>query len=279
LASQSTIAPRAAKRQWTLVITIALGLGDDVHIEIDLEDLQEEGIRLDQRLTQDLHDVNLRQALNLMCKELGLTWVIRNEAITITTKFCGPGGQRPLVPATYPVADLVLPGDRHLSVLELLDSSCAQPPAHIDEATLIRLITCTIAPDSWAEARGRRTIQYHPLGLALIVYQTVDVQEQIVELLAALRQRRADIAARPKVICNGIEIKVGDELDFLDSLQPEQNQHNVEIEQNSTSKPTSARCAEVCDPATEDKRIGRAVEERKVTFEYNNIPLYQAIRA
>src|SRR5262249_8986547 len=56
------------------------------------------------------------------------------------------------------------------------------------EDQLIKLITSTIAPQSWADMGGPGTIDYYPLGLALVVTQTPDIQEQIADLLAALRR-------------------------------------------------------------------------------------------
>jgi type II secretory pathway component GspD/PulD (secretin) len=56
------------------------------------------------------------------------------------------------------------------------------------EDTLIKLITTTVAPESWNEVGGKGTIQYYPLGLALIINQTPDIQEQVQDLLAALRR-------------------------------------------------------------------------------------------
>jgi type II secretory pathway component GspD/PulD (secretin) len=59
---------------------------------------------------------------------------------------------------------------------------------HTIEDTLIKLITSTIAPQTWTDVGGQGTIQYFPLGMALIVNQTQDLQEQISDLLAALRR-------------------------------------------------------------------------------------------
>jgi type II secretory pathway component GspD/PulD (secretin) len=56
------------------------------------------------------------------------------------------------------------------------------------EDQLISLITNTIAPKSWASSGGTGTIDYHPLTLALAINQTPDIQEQIADLLAALRR-------------------------------------------------------------------------------------------
>jgi type II secretory pathway component GspD/PulD (secretin) len=53
---------------------------------------------------------------------------------------------------------------------------------------LISLITSTIEPKSWDKLGGQGTIQYFPLGMGLIVNQTQDIQEQIVDLLQALRR-------------------------------------------------------------------------------------------
>jgi len=56
------------------------------------------------------------------------------------------------------------------------------------EELLIDLITKTVAPDSWDSLGGSGHIQYFPLGMALVINQTQDVQEQIQELLQALRR-------------------------------------------------------------------------------------------
>jgi type II secretory pathway component GspD/PulD (secretin) len=53
---------------------------------------------------------------------------------------------------------------------------------------LIKLITTTIAPESWSEMGGKGQIQYYPLGLGLVVNQVQDIQEQVAALLAALRR-------------------------------------------------------------------------------------------
>lgn len=61
-------------------------------------------------------------------------------------------------------------------------------PKQTIEDQLIKLISNTIAPDSWSEVGGKGQIQYFPLGLGLVVTQTQDIQEQIADLLQALRR-------------------------------------------------------------------------------------------
>jgi type II secretory pathway component GspD/PulD (secretin) len=53
---------------------------------------------------------------------------------------------------------------------------------------LIKLIQNTVAPQSWSEVGGSGTIEYMPIGMALIINQTTDVQEQVEQLLEALRR-------------------------------------------------------------------------------------------
>jgi type II secretory pathway component GspD/PulD (secretin) len=59
---------------------------------------------------------------------------------------------------------------------------------HTVQDMLIKLITNTIEPHSWSDVGGPGTIDYFPIGMALIINQTPDVQEQVAELLDALRR-------------------------------------------------------------------------------------------
>jgi type II secretory pathway component GspD/PulD (secretin) len=60
--------------------------------------------------------------------------------------------------------------------------------AGTQEKVLIELITNTIAPETWEGQGGPGKIQYFPLAMSLVIAQTQDVQEQVQELLAALRR-------------------------------------------------------------------------------------------
>jgi type II secretory pathway component GspD/PulD (secretin) len=53
---------------------------------------------------------------------------------------------------------------------------------------LIDLIKNAIKPETWADRGGKGTIDYFPLGMALVINQTPDVQEQVQDLLDALRR-------------------------------------------------------------------------------------------
>lgn len=84
---------------------------------------------------------------------------------------------------TYAVADLVVP----LPPAGTADKPLTEKPKTL-ERELIRRITTSVAPKSWAGAGGEGTIEYFPVGLALIVNQTPDVQAAVEKMLDAMRQ-------------------------------------------------------------------------------------------
>jgi hypothetical protein len=94
-----------------------------------------------------------------------------------------------LVTRAYSVADLVIPVN-NCATLKI----AGQPAAAVRKAEktiedkLIRLIQSTVHPNSWTDMGGQGTIQFYPLGMALVVNQAPNIQEEIAELLAALRR-------------------------------------------------------------------------------------------
>jgi type II secretory pathway component GspD/PulD (secretin) len=56
------------------------------------------------------------------------------------------------------------------------------------EDVLKKLIVNVVSPQSWGDVGGPGTIDYFPIGMALVINQTPDVQEQVQELLQALRR-------------------------------------------------------------------------------------------
>lgn len=118
----------------------------------------------------------------------------------------------------YPVADLVIPigGDTAAPVAPSTAwaaSRDGQPvmtagvrvtqsaPTHTLENRLIGTIIRTIAPNTWSERGGPGTIDYHPLTMSLVVNQTPEVQEQITDLIAALRrQQEMEVAVEVRLV-------------------------------------------------------------------------------
>jgi type II secretory pathway component GspD/PulD (secretin)/tetratricopeptide (TPR) repeat protein len=61
------------------------------------------------------------------------------------------------------------------------------PNATIEDQ-LTSLIKSTIAPNSWSDSGGPATLEYFPLTHTLVINQTPDIQEQVQDLLSALRR-------------------------------------------------------------------------------------------
>jgi hypothetical protein len=152
-----------------------------LNVVVDAAALRDEGICVDCPVTLQVQDVTLKSALNLLLRQAHLTYVIRDEVVLVTTDRQARGK---LVTKTFHVGDLVCrpggAGDR---------SNC--------QKVLVNLVTNAVAPQSWNTMGGDGTVDYFPLGQSLVVSQTPDVQEQIAQLLMALRLF-ADQQAAPR---------------------------------------------------------------------------------
>ncbi len=206
-----------------------------LNIHADKSALAAENISLEQPLSLNVENIALKSALNLLLKQVKLTYVIKDEVLQITTPNEAPSKRR-LV--TYAIADLVIPVEdhptdtinnfndalkRHISTTgggvkyqapvpftgpNALQNgipvsynsqggggsggghgqAVATPGSNTIQHLVINLITNTIAPNSWEAAGGEGRIQYFPLGHALVVSQVLEVQEEVAELLRALRK-------------------------------------------------------------------------------------------
>ncbi|MBI1913939.1 MAG: hypothetical protein HYS12_04275 [Planctomycetes bacterium] len=211
-----------------------------INIVPDTLALQQENISLERPVSIQLENIALKSALNILLRQLDLTWVIRDEALQITTRAHAKGK---LVQRTYLVADLVTPIENYTTPASMdfshqLDraqqrgsrpisggqggpglpggqpastpggsmyapggTNAGSDPANANngnwsvgrgntsmEQKLINLIQNTIARDSWQNEGGPGTIDYFPLGMTLVINQTLDIQEQIADLFAALRR-------------------------------------------------------------------------------------------
>jgi hypothetical protein len=97
----------------------------------------------------------------------------------------------PLVQRTYPVADLIVPHDDYLVPPQSsgLPAPERRPAAReTTEHGLMKLIVNVVAPTTWQLCGGPGTIDYFPLGMALVIQQTPEIHERIAELLAGLRR-------------------------------------------------------------------------------------------
>jgi len=77
-----------------------------IEIQLDNKALSDVGIGSDTPVTKNLKQITLRSAMRLMLRELGLTYIIKDEVLLITTP---EEAEAQLSTKVYPVADLVIP--------------------------------------------------------------------------------------------------------------------------------------------------------------------------
>jgi type II secretory pathway component GspD/PulD (secretin) len=93
-----------------------------------------------------------------------------------------------IVQVVYPVADLIVAPPECALGEDQASTAKANKTGQVTAESLIRLIQSTVAPSSWGENGGPGSLQFYPLGLSLVVRQTRAVQEEVADLLAALRR-------------------------------------------------------------------------------------------
>ena len=147
-----------------------LGEKHDLDIVLDQIALKEEGVPPDYEITLKLKEVTLAAALGYLLEPIDLDYVIKEEALLVTTLYVAEQEQ---ILRIYPVTDLV-------------QYKGADGALQNDEDSLPRLITGTIAPNSWDAVGGPGGIKVRE-GL-LIVSQTSDTIAEIELVLAAIRK-------------------------------------------------------------------------------------------
>jgi type II secretory pathway component GspD/PulD (secretin) len=208
-----------------------LGGWTGINIVPDTAALTESGISLEKPVDMKLEGVSLKSALNLLLRQVHLTYIVKDEVLQVTTEENTRGKYEtrihPVVDLVIPVenttgatpADMLhiysqgneqgglkmpgvqpyesrngLPGGQSVGMNQLANNQSGNMtttksnPKNTIEDVLIKLITNSVEPQSWASMGGRGTIEFFPLGMALVINQTPDIQEQVAELLQALRR-------------------------------------------------------------------------------------------
>jgi hypothetical protein len=142
-----------------------------IEIQIDARALEDVGIGTDTPVTRRLKGVSLRSALQLVLRELDLTFVIQDEVLLITTP---EEAQSRLLTVLYPIGNLMPPG-------------CEDPKDREAYGTkLVETIAGLVEPATWDASGGPGTaapLCTRALDL-LVVSQTEDVQREIAGLLS-----------------------------------------------------------------------------------------------
>ncbi len=148
-----------------------------VQIQFDVKALEELGVATDSPITRELRGVSLRSALDLILRDLGLTWTIDSEVLLITS----PDVAANLVTTrSYEVSDLVVCRDEKDQLWD-------------DYESLVKMVTSHVAPESWADAGGAGAVTGMSLGgsKVLVVTSEYRVQRAVRQLLEDLREHAA----------------------------------------------------------------------------------------
>jgi hypothetical protein len=137
------------------------------NILVDKQALKDKDIDYETPITIRLKKVSVRTLLRKILNDLGLTYVIKDESIYVTTL---ENAKKMTVVRTYFVGDIIGNTDpRFGPIINALQK--AQ-----NAKALIALIKGTIEPDSWAggEGEGQGTITYNAATDALVVRQSAE---------------------------------------------------------------------------------------------------------
>jgi hypothetical protein len=143
-------------------------------------------------LSMVLDNTPARSVLQIVGKKLDLAYEIKDGAVWMFPR--SSSRRTSLTSITYPVADLIVPIEngplpvvcRLRAELRWAKSAPAAPGKKSYEEELIVLLS-HVEPAWWREMGGRGTIQFYPLGMALVIQQTPEMHERIATLLTELR--------------------------------------------------------------------------------------------
>lgn len=178
-----------------------------IPIIVDQSSLNDEGIPSDEPVHLKVSSVTLRSALSLMLDDLGMTWVVEDEVLKITSKTKAREKQLTRV---YPVADLIDPHN---------DDSFGE---------LITAIQSSVPEATWEEVDGSGGA-VNPVSFtkSLVIRQSRKAHEGIVTLLDSLREaqklagtmekeRPADRESLPASLFRPEQIRPNEEPEIVD---------------------------------------------------------------
>ncbi len=164
-----------------------------IQIRLDVKALTDAGLGSDTPVTLNIHGITLASALDLLLSGMELSYTIRDEVLYITSKAVA---ETLVVTKTYPVADLLEPGEGWEEAARRDD---------YDYQSLIQLITCSIRA-ARDETGGPSSIQEFRSAQALVISQTFQVHREIEKLLAALRAvKKEHVGNQPQAAAEAVQ--------------------------------------------------------------------------
>lgn len=168
-------------------------------IHLDVQGLDDLGLDSEETVNVNLRSMKLGAAICLMLKPLELTYYVSDGLVVITSE---DESLTQMQTAIYPVADLISDKDGNADFDHLIDD-----------------IVSIVASNTWAEnGGGEAEIRPYLQRGALVVLQTARAHDEVLALLAALRQ------CEPCPACKSPAGKLdGDDLEVssIESPQPD----------------------------------------------------------
>jgi HPt (histidine-containing phosphotransfer) domain-containing protein len=148
-------------------------------IVLDQEGLKDAEASYDSPVTLNVKGITLRTALRKILAEVGLTYVVKEEVIQVTS---AQRAKETMIVRRYYIGDL-LAGMGPLAEIggfpKGLNLSAYQQQLATQKTagakTLIEMITTTVDPQSWQGNGGAGTITYHSATASLIIKQSAEV--------------------------------------------------------------------------------------------------------
>jgi hypothetical protein len=154
-------------------------ISDQIHqpILLDKAALAEAQISYDTTVSDQLPGVSARTALRKILGEFGLTYVIKDQAIQVTST---QKARDLMIVRSYYVGDLLGNGGIG-SALALAQTPVSQLQVAQQAKQLIDMIQAAIDPMSWKESGGFGTITFHAPASSLVIKQSAEVHAMLAE--------------------------------------------------------------------------------------------------
>lgn len=154
----------------------------NVNVVLDEPGLNEEGVTSKTPVTVKQKDLPAETALRHILHPLGLSYSLQGEVVRITSRRRSDGDPVAIV---YPVGDLIGDSDGPKS---------SKPGDHVRNdfgqmRELSERIQSCVWPESWEDRSRWGSISLHPTTGSLVVRQVPPVHEEVVRLLASLREQ------------------------------------------------------------------------------------------
>lgn len=189
----------------------------EVPVILDNRSLEDAGVGSDSPVTRKVDGISARAALELVLDDMDLTYLERDGAILITTQ---DRAESELFTRVYPVGDLTpmapvkqrqpkMQGHtspKNVGVFSVSEQTPAAQPSPSDAQnpepkesnrfapdfdSLKQVVIRTVKPQTWDEVGGPGSIEQLEVAKSVVVSQTREVHDEILELLRALRAAKA----------------------------------------------------------------------------------------